>query len=111
MLKCHNKLTVGDFNQTNKHTFFAEIPTTTNKPPSTHRLFRFGPFLPYLQHVPIAHPTLPPFLIHPFDTYNNINPIPELPPQPEAKYNGFYDSDGNFISYTSDRVSKQFDRI
>ncbi|KAI6190758.1 hypothetical protein M3Y97_00153400 [Aphelenchoides bicaudatus] len=80
------------------------IPTTTSRPPSTHRLFRFGPFLPLVHHLPAAHPTLPPFLVHPFDTYNNINPIPELPPQPEAKYNGYYDLDGNFVSYGSDRA-------
>lgn len=91
--------------QNKKHKISALI-TTTQAPSSTHRVFRFGPFLPHLHHpaLPIHHPTLPPFLAHPFDIYNNINPIPELPPQPEAKHNGYYDVDGNFVSYSDDRV-------
>ncbi|KAI6181754.1 hypothetical protein M3Y98_00863100 [Aphelenchoides besseyi] len=98
-VQCHNKITT-----------IANTASTSAPPPSsTHRIFRFGPFIPFIplhqlpaQQNPFLHPTLPPQLAHPFDPYNNINPVPELPPQPESKYNGYYDLDGNFVSYGSE---------
>lgn len=87
---------------------FKAVTTTTPAPTPKHRVFRFGPFLPVLQPLALPHPTLPPHpphLLNPFDTYTNINPIPELPPRPEEKLNGYYDLDGNFVSYANGQVS------
>ncbi|KAI6216748.1 hypothetical protein M3Y95_01260700 [Aphelenchoides besseyi] len=102
-MQCHNKIT------TIANTLsFSAVSTSAPPPSSTHRIFRFGPFIPFVplhqlpaQQNPFLHPTLPPQLAHPFDTYN-INPVPELPPQPESKYNGYYDLDGNFVPYGSE---------
>ncbi|KAI6233499.1 hypothetical protein M3Y99_00907000 [Aphelenchoides fujianensis] len=84
------------------------LPTTIPPATSTHRLFRFGPFLPFipLHQLPAHHqffaaPTVAPPLARPFDPYNYINPVPELPPQPESKLNGYFDLDGNFVPYGS----------
>uniref|UniRef100_A0A1I7SA55 Pollen-specific leucine-rich repeat extensin-like protein 1 n=1 Tax=Bursaphelenchus xylophilus TaxID=6326 RepID=A0A1I7SA55_BURXY len=86
-------------------------PTTTHAPPPSirPRIFRFGPLIhPVIHHPPIPPPAPPhhhplhlalPALGNPFDNYYNINPIPELPPRPENKLNGFYDLDGNFVPY------------
>ncbi|CAD5228170.1 unnamed protein product [Bursaphelenchus okinawaensis] len=94
-------------------------PTTTQAPPPTirPRVFRFGPLLNVLQPPPHPAPLPPPALPHhhglhlplptlggnPFDNYHNINVIPELPPRPENKLNGYYDLDGNFVPYGNEQ--------
>uniref|UniRef100_A0A7E4W8S9 Uncharacterized protein n=1 Tax=Panagrellus redivivus TaxID=6233 RepID=A0A7E4W8S9_PANRE len=62
-------------------------------PPPTPAPFKFHTFAPFT-FPPLNHgPFQPLDQLRPFD----INPIPELPPIPESRIDGTFDSDGNFV--------------
>ena len=50
--------------------------------------------------------TLPPMTLPPLVPYT-VNPVPELPPMPESRIDGYFNDDGDFVPNKKNEDEKQ----